>query len=125
MGLCYQNATFKTLAQAYYEHGAGSTKDRVKNLMSPELGAAIMNKYPTFEEAVATVAVRKGAVAFDSQFCVMTGGYIVYKGETVGSCKKAAKKTTDITWVEGKEYLAILLDNNHEKTVRDYRAPTA
>lgn len=121
MGLATGNTQVKALVHIAYENGAGHVKQRVGSLMTPELGQALMNSYPSLEEAVKAVKARPGAVAFDSMFCVDSQGKISYKGAVVGSCKGTAKKASDIVWNEGKEYLNLLLDNNHEKTVRDYR----
>lgn len=126
MGLSSHNTSFKTLVGVHYEHFAPETKRRVMNLCIPELGEAIMDKYPSFVEACKRVKKFRGAVAFDKQFAVSSEKYIYYKGEGVGTVANllTAEGVQDIKWIPGKEYLSLLLNGNYEKTVRDFR-PTA
>lgn len=119
MGLNAQNSSVKTITGIDYENRA--TKARIQSLCVPELADAIMNRYPDLEEACRMVKVRLGAVAFDSQFCVSSKGKIYYKGAEVGKVAlNKDKASNDIVWNDGKKYLSILLDDNHEKTVRDF-----
>lgn len=121
MGLHVNNTLAKILIGVDYEHGAGLTKERVRNLCCAELGAAIMDKYPSFQDACKQVKKYPGACAFDKQFCITSRGHIYYKGESVGTCNfKTAKGIQDIKWNKGKEHLILLLDGNYEKTVRDF-----
>lgn len=118
------NLKIQYLDNVNYPQDANNTITRAKSLCIPELGQAIMNKYPKFTEAMQQVAEFGGACAFDKQFAVCAKGYIIYKTQRVGKAKLNAKTFQDIQWNEGCEHLSILLDNNHEKTVRDFAPKT-
>lgn len=121
MGLHPNNLNIKAIPGLDYPQGAQHTKMRVQSMCIPELGDAIMNKYPTLAQAIKRAKDTGGACAFDKQFAVSNGRYVFYKGTVVGRVASTAKAAADIQWEQGKEYLSILLDNNHEKTVRDFR----
>lgn len=126
IGLARHNTVVKLLPGVLYEEGGAATiRDRVRSLMIPEIGDCIMNKYPVLADACKQVKKFKGAVAFDTQFAVSSTGAIFYKDTHAGTCSlNTAKTVADIKWDEGQEHLSILLDNNHEKTVRDFRPTT-
>jgi hypothetical protein len=121
MGVSLQNIECKLIMGVDYPNGSQATKQRIQTLCIPEMADAITNKYPSLADAAEKVKKFGGACAFDKQFAISANKDIFYKGEPVGLCALTAKGTADIQWNEGKQYLSILLDGNHEKTVRDFR----
>lgn len=121
MGLATQNISVKLLGGVDYPQGGAYAKQRILSLCIPEIGEAIMDKYPSLAEAIKHTKKHGGAMAFDKQFAVSSTRIIFFKGEAVGMVDLAAKSGQDIKWEQGKEYLQLLLDGNYEKTVRDFR----
>lgn len=107
-----------------YPQGTAETISRVQSMCVPEFGAAIINKYPTLPEAIIQVREFGGACAFDKQFAICSRGYVIYKTKRVGKYNQTSNGPQDIKWAEGCEHLSILLENNHEKTVRDFKPAT-
>lgn len=107
-----------------YPQGGMQTLQRAQTMCIPEIGKAIMNKYPSISEAWQQVKDFGGACAFDKQFAVAENRYVIYKSHRVGKFPAGAESIQDIKWDEGKQHLSILLENNHEKTVRDFRPAT-
>lgn len=121
MGLNPQNIQIKGIAGVDYPQGAAYAKQRILTMCIPEIGEAIMDKYPSLAEAIKHTKKHGGAMAFDKQFAVTKDRAIYFKGELVGTVDLTAKGAQDIKWEQGKEHLQILLDGNYEKTVRDFR----
>lgn len=95
----------------------------VRRLTDKAIAACLMGDYPSFDKALKTAReVAGGGVAFDRQFAVTHKGSIIYKQQIVGSIKKSGKTVEDIVFNEGYEYLAILIGDNCEKTLRTSRA---
>lgn len=125
LGLHRNNTVVKTIRGVVYPQGADNAKYRLQQLNCPELGDAMFNRYPNFEECVAHVRQFGGARAFDKQFAVSSDGYIFYKGEAVGTITlRNAKGYPDIMWGADKKHLSILLEGNYEKAARNFRPGT-
>lgn len=121
MGLNPQNIQVKSIAGVAYPQGAAYMKQRILSMCIPEIGNAIMDKYPSLSEAIKHTRKHGGAMAFDKQFAVSADRIIYFKGDEVGTVDLVAKCGSDIKWEQGKEHLQLLLDGNYEKTVRDFR----
>lgn len=116
VGISSENFQYKA-GDVGFAHGMAHAKDVLKTLSSKELGNCILGKYPKFREAIESIVVGDGGVAFDRQFAVDAAFQILYKNSVVGSVKKNAKTVKDITFFGGCEHLSTLLDGNYEKTV--------
>jgi hypothetical protein len=121
LGLHRNNVKIKLIMGVDYPQGAENSKYRLQQLNCPELGDAMFNRYPNFEECVAHVQKFGGARAFDKQFAVCSRNCVYYKGDIVGHFDRNAKAHTDIHWMDGKKYLSILLEGNYEKAARNFR----
>ena len=85
---------------------------------SRELAMCMLNKYPSISEAYEEAEAMHGCVAFDKQFAIDNKGSIYYKVYKIGQTSKKGK--FQITFDHGYNHLAILLDGNHEKSIRDF-----
>ena len=92
--------------------------DKVCEFDSRELALCMLNKYPSIAEAFEEAHDMFGCVAFDKQFAIDHKGRIYYKTHLVGITSK--KSGFQITFDPGFAHLAILLDGNHEKSIRDF-----
>jgi hypothetical protein len=117
VGISQENVKVSTL-NAYYPQGKPETRDHVKQLRSPEVYDALMDKYPSFKEALAYVRKREGAMAFDKQFAVDTEGSVFYKTSIVGTIKRDKDRIEDIKFIEGKEHLIHFIGNSYVKNLR-------
>lgn len=100
------------------QRGDGGLDD-IKGFHSTGLADGILGKYPTLRQAIKFARDTEGACAFDRQFAVNQHGQIFYKTQgKVGAVAANGKTIADIKWLEGKEHLSILLENDYEKTVR-------
>lgn len=117
-GYSKYNVEYVTLA-ATYPAGKRETHAMAMCLHSKEMYQTLVGFYPTLKEAIKQCQASKGSCAFDRQFAVADGGFVFYKTRKVGKWDANTRKTEDIVWNEGFEHLNILLDNNHEKTLRD------
>lgn len=115
VGLAYENLIVKSLDVEYPE-GKEHTVERVRGLQSTEIAEAMLNKYPTLKEALATVAKFGGAVAFDKQFAVDARRRVYYKTKRVGNVPPGVNECAGIVFDAGNEQLGMLLDGNYEKT---------
>lgn len=97
----------------------GRDREKIKRLDSVELGRAIMGKYPTFLQALRNAKQFEGTFAFDRQFAVNHANQLIYKTNVVG----IVENDKSITFNQGFEHLALLLDNNYAtETVRNFAA---
>lgn len=122
MGWRAENTKVKEFSTIYPE-GRGETLDRLKTFECPEIAEAVFGKYPTFKKALEKAKATNGVFAFDRQFAIDFKGNIYYKFNKVGMIKPPHDKIEDIVWDEGREYLKVLLDGNHEKDLRDFCVP--
>ena len=92
-------------------------KDAIVRLTAPEIADTIKGRYPSIMDAWERVKDRaEEIVAFDRQFAIDFRGNVYFKANKVGKAEKP-KDVYDIKFNKGSEYLILLLDNNHEKTV--------
>lgn len=96
---------------------------KVRQLAGKELYNTIVGDYPSFEKALDTVSKLEvnGAVAFDRQFAITSNREILYKTQKVGTLPVKGKTVEDIKFDKGFEYVAILIGDNCEKTLRATR----
>jgi len=93
-------------------------RDPIYHLQAPEIADTIKGRYPSIADAWERVKGKaEKVVAFDRQFAIDYRGVVFFKTLAVGKAAKA-KTVYDIQFDKGNEYLILLLDNNHEKTVR-------
>lgn len=92
-----------------------------RELTSKSIAQAMLNKYPTFCQAIKRVKGSDFAVAFDKQFAIDHDFRIHYKNTVVGKVASDAKSVEEIVFNKGKEYLSQLLGKNYEKTIRSIK----
>jgi hypothetical protein len=107
-GICDVNIRINTL-EVDYPFGRDQTRLRVKSLLFPELGQALINKYPTFKEALGRITTGEAAVAFDKQFAIDNRRRIWYKTQQVGNLSRSK-----IEFFQEYNYLKSLLGENDE-----------
>lgn len=80
----------------------------------------MIGKFPTYEEAkeAALASDTNLIIAFDRQFALSSARAVYYKAEFVGSFLKTSNNPNTIRFNSGWKHLSVLLDNNHEKTVK-------
>lgn len=118
VGVASENTKVTSLDVDFPHKGRVNPRDLVRGLQCVEVGEALMNKYPTFNQALKMLGEFNYAVAFDKQFAVDVHRRIFYKTRMVGEIPKGKNKLEDIQFAKGYEHLILLLDGNYEKTVR-------
>lgn len=96
----------------FYPEGRGKCVEEFRKLTRIELADALLNKYPTFRNALKLVRQFEGCVAFDKQFAVDSRMDLFYKANIVG--KVRADK---IVFDSNHKHLELLLDKGYEKTI--------
>ena len=101
-----------------YPKGRDDTIYCIRDLVYEGIHDTLTGKFPTLEEALKKVAKEApSTIAFDRQFAVNSDGHIYYKTQFVGEIALDAKEVSEIEFYETYKHLAILLENNHEKTI--------
>lgn len=102
-----------------YPHGRNDTIFELLALTDVGLYKTLTNNFPTFSTAIeATTAPHLPTVAFDRQFAVAADRTIHYKTHPVGMVPKGKTDVSNIVFLKPYKHLSILLDNNHEQTIR-------
>lgn len=114
VGLSSENTRVELLG-VHYPDGQHETLCKVHELECIELADALLNKYPSKRKCVNHLLQFRGAMAFDKQFAIDNRMGVWYKREEVGTIDP---HTLNITFGDSFKHLGILLDNNHEKTIR-------
>ena len=123
VGINKNNTKIETLIVPYPQ-GRDNTKAICSDFSSPDLANCLLNRYPSIKECWEFVNEFEGAMAFDKQFAVDYSGQIFYKTLYVGVLKGKKKTVSDIVFNEDYKHLILLLDGNHEKTIRDFGPTT-
>ena len=123
VGISGQNLHVRLPKVIQDEDNQYTATKKVRQLAGKELYNTIVGDYPSFEKAVETVSKMevKGAMAFDRQFAITTDREILYKELKVGTLPVKGKTVEDIKFDKGFEYIAILIGDNCEKTLRATR----
>lgn len=115
VGLSAENIKFRALDDLVaYPSGLRETLSFLSDLQRTEMADAIMNKYPTIEDAFVRCQEGASAVAFDKQFAILGNGRIVYKDTIVGRVRRAPKDINAIEFDANYAYLTTLLEKNYE-----------
>lgn len=118
VGISGENIRVSTLDVDFPRMGRSNPRTMVAGLQCIEVGEALLNKYPTLNQALKMLGEMTYAVAFDKQFAVDKHRSIFYKTHRVGTIPEGKTKVDDIVFSKGNEHLILLLDGNYEKTVR-------
>lgn len=96
--------------------------DDIKAFRSKGWMEALNNDYPSLSKALSIAKQFRLGCAFDKQFAVLWDGSIVYKLKgMVGVINGRYKTIRHINWLPGNEHLALMLENDYEKTVRTFQ----
>lgn len=118
VGISGENIRVSTLDVDFPRMGRSNPRTMVAGLQCIEVGEALLNKYPTLNQALKMLGEMTYAVAFDKQFAIDRHRNIFYKTQRVGMLPEGKTKVDDIVFSKGNEHLILLLDGNYEKTVR-------
>ncbi len=112
LGLNKRNVRIERVA------GIGELELEIANqIATPQLALSLLGEYPSLTEAVSKAIETKGCCAFDRQFAVGYDLRVYYKTARVGSIKDGR-----LNFLDGFKHLILLLDNNHEKDIRNFGA---
>lgn len=98
-----------------YPDGADVVNRAVLGMECVEFSDMLLNQYPSFKEAIASVKEFGGSVAFDRQFAIDEGLNIYWKIHRVGSIPKNCSTVERIEFKKEYEELYNLIGNNYEK----------
>ena len=91
----------------------------ISSLTCPEIVKMLDGVYPSLQEALGFIRrYESKALAFDKQFAVDREGTVFYKNIAAGAVSRDATSASQIVFKNRYHYLSVLLENNHEKTVR-------
>lgn len=93
-----------------YPLNKSATREYVMYLRCREIAEAMLNRYPSFKEAMDIAKLFGGACAFDKQFAIDARGYVWYKTYLVGSYNFDTDKLSSINFKEEYQYLLDLLE---------------
>lgn len=118
IGMDWNNSSLVTVTRPNSEYDL----EDVRNFRNKGWIDAFNGSYPTLSKALALAKKYESGCAFDKQFAVDCEGHIYYKAEgIVGVLIGKYKTVKNISWLPGKEHLAIILENDYEKTVRTFQ----
>lgn len=122
IGINSQNVKVSALPVEYPE-GRAETVNQFRKFENIEIGECMFNIYPTIKECLENIEEFGGAAAFDKQFAINRERTIYYKTKAVGTLPPRCSSANKIKWNPGYEHLSILLENNHEKDLRNFATP--
>ncbi len=102
----------------HYPEGEVTSRALIKDFTSKTIFDALTNKYPSLKEAVNSAELSDGCFAFDKQFAINFERKVFFRNEVVGALPKNRVGPQSIKWSQEKQYLSLLLENNHEKDLR-------
>lgn len=111
LGLSRENFNVSVLDVPYPDGRSDVYIRLVAGLERRELGEAMLNKYPTLQQAIRRVSQFEGACAFDKQFAIDHVHNVYYKTQKVGHLVSGA-----IVFDEGCTHLHLLLNKGYEKS---------
>jgi hypothetical protein len=111
LGISKENFNVQQLPVPYPDGRSDVYIRLVAGLERRELGEAILNKYPTLQQAIRRVSQFEGACAFDKQFAIDHHHLVYYKTAQVGLFIGGV-----IKFDEGFEHLHLLLNKGYEKS---------
>ena len=118
IGMNWGNASITTVTQYTSEYDM----EDIRNFRNAGWIEAFNGTYPTLSKALGIAKKNNSGCAFDKQFAVDSGGIIYYKNKgMVGQLIGKYKTVKNISWFPGNEHLAIILENDYEKTVRTFQ----
>lgn len=94
--------------------------EQVRALNVKGWGAALMNDYPPFKNAIGIAKETEGSCAFDKQFAVDAERNIYYKHRCVGTIPPRTTKLGRIQFQPEFQYLELLVEPHYEKTIRTF-----
>jgi len=112
MGLNPRNVSVQHIIET-----GDAERHKAQQLATKEVAEALLNHYPTLKQALKQCVELKGSCAFDKQFAVDYRMNVYYKTNPVGKVKDG-----NIEFKEEYKHLILLLDNNHAKDLRDFKA---
>jgi len=110
LGLTKETLNIEELECVYPDGGRAAVRE-VETLKSKALGATLLNKFPTKQQAFRRISQFAGTVAIDKQFAVDSNGVLWYKRKQVGK-----HNFNQLFFFEDFEHLQILLDKSYEKS---------
>lgn len=118
IGINWLNSSLTSVTRCTSEYDL----EDIRNFRNPGWIEAFKGTYPTLSKAFGIAKKNNSGCAFDKQFAVDSEGHIYYKNKgIVGKLTGKYKTVKNISWFPGNEHLAIILENDYEKTVRTFQ----
>lgn len=118
IGMNWHNASLTPVTRYTSEYDM----EDIRNFRNAGWIEAFKGTYPTLSKAFGIAKKNNSGCAFDKQFAVDSEGHIYYKNQgIVGKLTGKYKTVKNISWLPGNEHLAIILENDYEKTVRTFQ----
>jgi hypothetical protein len=114
MGLSRSNVGRKYLT--HFSEGRGAAEQLIERFNCKAIGLAMLNKYPSLEEAQDQAIKETGGYAFDKQFAVDFEQNVFYKTKRVG--RNGPK---GIRFDKGFEFLSLLIGGKHGASLEAFK----
>lgn len=112
------NNTYTSFVRGCLSQDYDQAQRKLNDFSCREIADAMFNRYPSLKECLSHNREFGGGMAFDKQFAVGAERDIYYKLQKVGTIPEKFTAVSRIVFNSGWEYLAVLLDGNHEKDLR-------